>query len=203
MEPANIGHRHGQFLQNMGWQIICASFCGTAFMGNDPALALLNVPTIACLGAALWSFARLRDSRPALRVDETGITDNTSYFPGGLVRWEEIASIEESTYLRHPVLLVRLHDVNSYLARVPTWERGILRSNQFPFGTPLVIAQGNLDTRFSEVKAKIEEHRLAWEARQAAPTNAATNQHGPSRMRHWWTSVPPEERATVHLERKG
>jgi hypothetical protein len=169
-------------------------------------------------GLAWWSHRRVHTKTVALRIDEQGITDDSSYCPGGLVKWEEIKSVEYLNYMGHRHLAVHLHDVETYLKRVPAYLQGVHRSNGGTWGTPCVIAQANLNVSLDDAKDAIEWGLREWQARQniqtvrqtqtaqsriPTPTTTSTaNTPVSTGPRHWWTSVPPEER-TVQVGNKG
>ena len=212
MEPILIDHNRRKFAWNRtGHTIITACVTMAAVSGGD--IGILPMAFVAG-GLAWWSHRRVHTKTVALLINDEGITDDSSYLPGGLVKWEEIKSVEYLHYMGHRHIAVYLHDVETYLSRVPAWLQGSHRSNSGVWGTPCVIAAANLNVPLDEAKEAIEWGLREWQARQAVrqPVTygevqttagaavAPTNMPSPSGPRHWWTSVPPEER-TVQVGR--
>lgn len=97
----------------LGWQSGMFGVTGALL----PYLLLFIVVNLAYARYAFWMHRRRRD--PALLIDAEGVTDNTNLLPGGLVRWQEIARLEETQLGGQPALLLHLYDPEAYMERLP------------------------------------------------------------------------------------
>ena len=143
------------------------------------------------LDLAKWCRA---NTTPALLLTDAGITDATGIVTGGMVRWSEIRSVSQVRIRGHTSLAIELTDDAAYLARLPLWKRSLLSANVTIFGSPFLVSEEELAIPLNEVRALVEATwRASREAGCVSP-DAGT-------VRHWWTAVPPEERAVVAVRR--
>ena len=104
---------------------------------------------------------KLRDKRPGLIIDETGITDNSSGMPTGQILWKDINKITETKIFRQKFLMLVVQNPEDYINRQPNAiKRKGMMSNFKHFGSPISISVNALDCKFDELK-KILEKGLA------------------------------------------
>lgn len=100
------------------------------------ALALADVLFFgAC---AVFALGRLLRPRPALIIDERGITDNASAVGAGFIGWKEIAGAGISLGTSRFLVIV-LHNPEVVLARPPLLKRKVMAANLGLVGSPVAI----------------------------------------------------------------
>lgn len=91
-----------------------------------------------CLVASLIIAARLTNPRPLLRLDETGLTENSTLLSPGFLAWSEIAGADVYDHFGQRFLRIRLADPHRVQARLPSWQRLLVRLNRA--GTNVILA---------------------------------------------------------------
>lgn len=195
--PPNRLLHLNQLLQRL-FLVACSYFFLVVFLVNSPLLATLAILGLAA--ASVLSFCSLVNlvfsfGTTALQSDANGITDATGPLPGGLVRWEEISGISESTVDFDPVLLIHLKDVDTYLSRLSEPKRSLLSASIPLYGTPCVVSQNDIGIPIAEARQLLEEARQ----RFVVPATQAIPDVATAPTAHWWTAVPPEERKAQPL----
>ena len=164
-----------------------------------------------CIGASALNWYR-RWNTPALTANEHGITDATGAVPGGLVYWNEIAAIDTVKSPSETLLLLHLRDPDAYLARLPEPTRRLLAGSVSIYGTPCVVAQNDIGVPVAQALQTLTEARVQFaglrvplaaavgSATVEAATPTVSNTASPA---HWWTAVPPEERAAKATQAVG
>lgn len=109
---------------------------GSAF---DVALGVASIVVFG--GGAVAYLVILLGGKPALVVDEHGITDNASLLSAGFLPWHEIVSFRLHTVGWNSFLIVEVTDPQAVLGRVNAVRRmqmrGTLRANGSPVSIPV------------------------------------------------------------------
>lgn len=165
-------------------------------MQSAAAFPIVFMLAMGCFGIAVGvaDLAKWRRAKttPALRLTDAGITDATGCVTGGFVSWSEVRSVSKVWLRDHHALAIQLFDNDAYLARLPAWKRSLLASNIAAFGTPCLVSEVELAITIDQAKAAIE-------GAHGDATRPAVTQAPSEPPAHWWTAVPPEERAVVPL----
>lgn len=89
--------------------------------------------------------ATLMSTRPALRVDDFGIYDNTSILGAGLIEWEEIAAISYFHFMVQGYIIIDLKDASAFARRKNVLQRAVLWINSKISPAPINMPQVYLD----------------------------------------------------------
>ena len=103
---------------------------------------------------------KLFDSSPGLIIDERGITDNSSAFPGGFIPWADIAGFEARQIYNQRILYVLLNDHQKYIAKFNPIKRALLTANMKIAASPVVINVSSLQIGFDELFSLVNKHLL-------------------------------------------
>ncbi len=121
-----------------------------------PASAL-GYSAVVFFGLCL--FAILRNAirtKIALRIDEQGITDNSSMTALGLIKWSDIVDISIVELHRQKMIQLYLANPEEYISSVSSpAKRKILQLNYKSSGTPVSISASALKISFDDLLALI------------------------------------------------
>ena len=133
---------------------------------NNPLLkngaAILGI-LFGPVGAYIF-IKKLRDKKPGLIIDDTGITDNSSAVAAGLILWKDIIEIRQTKLFRQKLLMLVLKNPEDYINRqTNAMKRKGMKSNLETFGSPVGISTNALDCKYDELKnileRKLVEHK--------------------------------------------
>ena len=103
---------------------------------------------------------KLFDKKPALIIDEFGITYNMSTVNIGLIEWADIKGFKRVEILSTKILLVQLVNAKKYISRAKSPRvRKNLEFNEKNYGSPISIVAGPLAIGFEELETTLKE---AW-----------------------------------------
>ncbi len=168
MTPLVLFHKKGRMLALLLGAIlliVCSCAIATAPRFHDRfEVRLVGIVGVVFFGAgSIWILLRLLSKRPALLLDERGVTDQATGAAAGFIAWEQISHVE---IMRFPLgtrfLAIYLREGE----RLHTARRGIisglLSANASLTGTPVNIPDGlemELETLRGELQRRLAEHR--------------------------------------------
>ncbi len=127
--------------------------------------------TVLVLLYGLMAFAiyntlkQLLSQKPALIIDDTGITDQSSPESVGPIAWTDITEIEETTdFFNHKIIAVFVKNPEEYICRKP-FLANALRRRQQQYGTPIMILAGFLDYDYQELLELLKDRNFAMGAK--------------------------------------
>lgn len=101
---------------------------------------------------------KLFDLRPGLVLSDSGLLDNSSGFPVGLVPWADITGLVEYQSYKQRFLVVFVTDPDRY-CETGGWLTRRLRKSTFKMcGSPITISTGTLKIGFDEAVAMINRY---------------------------------------------
>lgn len=110
---------------------------------------------LLCLIAVLAAGAKAKkraDKSAGIIFSTEGMTDNSSDFGLGLIRWKDIKGLNADLSLQSKLLIVEIKNQSEYLKRGKNSAvKRLLDQNVRKFGTPIVIEVGNLDCDIAEL----------------------------------------------------
>ncbi|MEO9532132.1 MAG: STM3941 family protein [Crocinitomicaceae bacterium] len=111
-----------------------------------------------CVIAAGAKGKKISDPSAGLKIDKSGVHDETTHIALGLIKWGDIEEILEEQSLRTGLLLISVKKDEKYLkaAKNSAIER-LLRQNIRMYKTPVAIDTSYLQGSLKEVIAKIKE----------------------------------------------
>ncbi|CEJ71598.1 hypothetical protein BN1195_03947 [Chryseobacterium oranimense G311] len=90
-----------------------------------------------------------------LIINEVGIINNSSYVSVGLIKWEDITSIEKATVMSTSFLLINVKSPQKYINACNGLGKKILKANFKTYGTPISISSSTLSYNFDELEKVI------------------------------------------------
>jgi len=127
-------------------------------ISNAIVMKVIGVIAILFFGIGFAVLAKkMFDKKPALIIDDEGITDNYTRPPMGVIEWEDIEYVEISTLMTNKILLIYVYDPQKYLDKFSGRSYQGYVNNYRLVGTPFVFPSGVLEYRLSRVKAIIDE----------------------------------------------
>lgn len=131
---------------------------GTMF--GDPIM----VKTISIFCMLFFSFAcvffikRLKAKKPALIIDETGITNYVSNISGTHIPWTDVRYIVTNKVFNQLFLMILLHNPEDYIIKETNpVKRKLLRMNYKQYGSPVSIAVNTIQGDLLQLKQLLQE----------------------------------------------
>ena len=134
--------------------------------GIDLPDLFFRILGIVCIlffgGGGLFIASKLRDPKPAILIDERGITDRTTAVAYGLIPWEDITSVEPHTTFGQHFVLLNVADPEAYVDKAPTaFARRAARQNLKLTGSPIALNPNGLKMPFKELLHLVrQEHEM-------------------------------------------
>lgn len=122
--------------------------------------------TFAIVDVAFFGFclayvaARLIRRSPLLIIDADGADVRGSALAVVRLQWSEVAGAELVTFLGNRLLVIKVHDPASIIARQPRILRSLFRFNARLIGSPVCIPANVLPAPAEAVRDRIEAFRL-------------------------------------------
>jgi hypothetical protein len=99
----------------------------------------------------------LFSKKPALIINEKGITDNAIQSGVGFIPWSDIVGFKEATsFAKQKLLLFFVRNPIDYISRISGMKSGVLTSYHRQFGTPIVINLVNFEYDYKKLMKNIE-----------------------------------------------
>ncbi len=87
-----------------------------------------------------------------LVIDEQGVTFNTTGLNVGLIKWEDILSIERMNVAGQQFLNIQVSNPEEYISRTKGIKQKTLKMNYNMYGTPLSISAVALQIKFNDLE---------------------------------------------------
>ena len=128
---------------------------------NSPTLvygiAVAMIPIfLFCL---VVTVPKLFGNKPALVLNSAGVIDNSSTVSAGLIPWSEIQGIDALVVQGQKLLIIKVHNPQSFIEGAPRLKRSIHNSNQQSYGSPIVISARTLAIPFTELITSFEHYQ--------------------------------------------
>lgn len=135
-------------------------------MRNPEIIRVTGIVAICFFGIGIVFIARkLFDSKPGLKIDEYGITDNTNATSMGLIEWEDITGIEKKQVMSNRFLILHTNRPEKYIDRAKNViTKKAMDMNNKTYGSPITIISNSLKIDFNDLEKLI---RLELEKRKA------------------------------------
>jgi len=127
---------------------------------NEPAVVYgLGLASILFFGASgLYGVKKIRDKRPGLVLNSSGISDNASATAAGFIPWSEITGAGVYQMQKQKMLVVGLRDPRKYADRGGALRRALNRANHGMVGSPVAISSTALAIDFEELVSLFERY---------------------------------------------
>jgi len=127
--------------------------------------AWISIPLSLIFGAL--AFPRLCSNKPALIIDDKGITDNAG-LAIGFVPWDDITGAGIAKFRKRLFLGIAVRNPEQYLAKVGRLKRFLMKANRSALGYVINIPQVELSVSIEKLLAHINEYRERLEPRRNA-----------------------------------
>ena len=102
---------------------------------------------------AVFISKKLFDKKVGLRIDEKGITDNSSATSVGLIDWADIQNIQTIKIASTKMLLVMTDKPEKYIDRTKNaLSKHAMKANLKYYGTPLSVIPNSLKIKFDDLE---------------------------------------------------
>ncbi len=95
---------------------------------------------------------KIFDKNIGIEINTEGIIDNSSFVSIGLIKWEDIVSIEKSNVMLTNFLLIKVKNPERYIKKAKGIKSKLLRGNYNSYGTPISISSNFIDCSFSHLE---------------------------------------------------
>ena len=114
----------------------------------------IGIIAIIFFGATgIYGLTKLFDSKTGLKIDSSGITDNTNATSIGLIKWKDIYQIRSQQVASEKFIMIDLIDPEKYLDKVKNGlKKRLMKTNMRMYGTPISITSRTLKYNFSELE---------------------------------------------------
>ena len=114
---------------------------------------------------AFFVLKKMRDPNPGLVVTAEGLVDNAGGLVGGLIPWADVAGIRELELMGQKMVMVMLHNPETYISRQTNpFKRQLMNTNFKSYGSPINISANALDYSYSELLALLTTRLTAYRA---------------------------------------
>jgi hypothetical protein len=141
------------------WLLICKPDLSNT-MFNDPVF--IATTAIICIlffsYASIFFIVRLRANKPALILDETGITNYANNISGRHIPWGDIRYIVTNKIFNQLYLIILLHNPEEYISKEPNFiKRKLFSMNYKQYGSPVSIAVNTIQGDLIQLKQLLQE----------------------------------------------
>jgi hypothetical protein len=134
--------------------IWCLTFIVFPMLPGFYILKITSIAIIICLFlfAVFVLFKQIFSKKPALIINEKGLTDYSSISSAGFIPWSDIVEFKESVNsLKQKLLLFIVKNPHKYIDTPGAKMSNARQSYHNLFGTPVVVAFNNLKYDYNEL----------------------------------------------------
>jgi hypothetical protein len=126
----------------------------TTLIRSPEMVRIAGIAAILVFGlCAVFISIKLFDKKVGLRIDESGITDNSSATSVGLIDWADIQGIQPIQIASAKMLLVMTNNPEKYITRAKNaLSKHALKSNLKYYGTPISVFPNSLKIKFDDLE---------------------------------------------------
>ena len=121
--------------------------------------AWICIPFFGTTG--VFALTRLFSKKPALIIDQSGITDNASGLSAGFIPWSDITGAGIATFQKQKFLGISLRNPQDYLEKASLLKRLLMKSNSSWVGYIVNIPQITLPVAVEDLLAQVNQFKQA------------------------------------------
>lgn len=110
----------------------------------------------------VFTFLFLLDNKPAIIVNETGITDYSTAIGVGHIKWEDITHFSIRKVFNQRFIIVHVKNPELYINKVSGTKKWLRKRNNTMYGSPISIPENNVKHGFDDLYNLL---LLEWEIR--------------------------------------
>ena len=138
----------------MALLFVIASIFIISYPIKTPSLLkyLAGILGILFFGAVfITMILKLARNKPAIIVDDKGLTDNASGVSAGLIEWSDILGIEITSVTNQLFISIYVRDPEKYMQNTGLFKKWMMKMNQSIQGTNINIPKTTLGDDFDEL----------------------------------------------------
>lgn len=126
----------------------------TFLVRNTLFIKFAGILGLLFFGFALYSMIqkKILDGNIGIIINDEGIIDNSSFVSVGLIKWEDIVSIEKSNVVSTSFLLIKVKDPKKYIDATKGIKSKLLKGNYNSYGTPISISANFINCSFTQLE---------------------------------------------------
>lgn len=126
----------------------------TSLIRSPEMVRIVGIAAVLVFGlCGVFIAIKLFDKKVGLRIDENGITDNSSATSVGLIDWADIQGIQPIEIASTKMLLVMTQSPEKYVDRAKNaLSKHALKSNLKYYGTPISVFPNSLKIKFDDLE---------------------------------------------------
>jgi hypothetical protein len=142
------------------WLVSRSDITSHPILDSRPLTSFIGIAGILFFGfCGIYGLLKLRDKKPGLIIDESGITDNSSGLASGRILWSDLSQVSVLTIHRQKLIMLHVKNPDDYINRQPSaFKRKMMALNYKMYGTPLSITSNTLKIPFNELLKIIAEN---------------------------------------------
>ncbi|NMO96553.1 STM3941 family protein [Paenibacillus lemnae] len=110
---------------------VAMMYSGMSEEESSMIITIIGAVTILFFGLCLiYLIARAVNRKPALIINEEGITDHSSYVEGGLIRWHEIEDVTLYEMMNQRMIGIKLLNPDAFLSQQKGFKKLLMRANK-------------------------------------------------------------------------
>jgi len=160
------------------WMIMSAEQGSFWFRNTHTAQIVLTMCVLYFIALLIVVVRKILSSGFNLTVTKEGLIDNSRYFKVGMIKWEDVDSIESSKVMFNKYLLVNVKSVEKYSSSLA--KHMLLEYNLKIYGAPFVISPKFLASDFCELEEIVMK---AYEEYKKPPADADLQSVPPQRKK--------------------
>jgi hypothetical protein len=124
---------------------------------NEQIIRIAGFASVIFFGTCLvWILRKFLDDRVGLRIDESGITDNSSGVSVGLIDWNDITGVGTYQVYTTKFIVLQTDQAKKYIERASNGlTKKAMQANNKMSGSPLTINSNSLKIRHQELEELI------------------------------------------------
>ncbi|WP_281235268.1 STM3941 family protein [Flavobacterium gelatinilyticum] len=125
---------------------------------NIELIKIAGFASVSFFGLCLlFILFKILDKKPALIINENGITDNSNYSSVGLIAWSKIKGIRTQQVMSTKFLLIDVSDPKEFIDKGSRLKASFMKANLKMHGTPVLITSNTLNYNFSDLEKLLHE----------------------------------------------
>lgn len=120
-------------------------------------IRIVGAISLSFFGLILFTLINkyFRDKDSGIIISKKGIIDNSSYVGVGLIKWEDIISIEQSMVNSTKFILIKTKNPKKYLNSPNLLKLKLQKANYNVYGTPISISANFVSCDFNQLEKLI------------------------------------------------
>ncbi len=115
---------------------------------------IMGVAAIVFFGATgIYGSIKLFDTKMGLKIDASGITDNTGAMSIGLIEWKDVSAIRTKQVMSTRFLFIDTINPEKYVKKAKNIaQKKLIQVNMNKYETPIAISSNSLSCNFQELE---------------------------------------------------